>query len=342
MSPAEEFRQIADWCDANHVARDFYGEGELIAGLERKVAGLLGKQAAVFMPTGKMAQAVALRIWTERAGVDRVGLHPTAHPVIHEAESYQALFNIHGVIVGHRLRPLTAADLDAQAQPMACLMVELPLREAGGLLPAWEDLVALRDHAAARALPLHMDGARLWESLPFYERDAATVAGLFQSVYVSLYKGIGGIAGAILAGDADFVAEARLWQKRLGGVVVQLSPMIASIALRFDHRLAMMDALHRRAVDLARSLSRVPGIRIAPEVPATNMMHVYLDAPPERLQSARDAIARAHGVWVVPDARPAEVPGWSLVELTVGDTILELPDADVVVWWRRLLEEARS
>ena len=72
---------------------------------------------------------------------------------------------------------------------------------------------------------MHMDGARLWESAPFYGRSYAEIAALFDTVYVSFYKGVGAIAGAALAGPADFIAEARVWQRRHGGDLVNSTPM---------------------------------------------------------------------------------------------------------------------
>jgi threonine aldolase len=115
-SPAEEFQMLADWSRANGVSHDNYGEGALIEDFERRIAGLTGKAAAVFMPSGVMVQLAAVRIWTERARLDRFGLHPTSHLIGHEREAYQALFGLHGAVVGERLRPMTAADLTPSAR----------------------------------------------------------------------------------------------------------------------------------------------------------------------------------------------------------------------------------
>ncbi len=103
------------------------------------------------------------------------------------------------------------------------MSIELPLRDAGFLLPTWEDLVAFTGRARERGVPVHLDGARLWESQPFYDRPHADIAGLFDSVYVSFYKGLGGIAGAALAGH-DLVAQARIWQARHGGNLFSMLP----------------------------------------------------------------------------------------------------------------------
>ena len=104
------------------------------------------------------------------------------------------------------------------------MAIELPLREAGYLLPPWDELVGLVEAAQARGIPVHLDGARLWESQPFYDRPLAEIAALGDTVYVSFYKGLGGIAGAALVGPADVIAEARHWQHRHGGTLVSVYP----------------------------------------------------------------------------------------------------------------------
>jgi len=182
-----------------------------------------------------------------------------------------------------------------------------------------------------------MDGARLWESRAFYDRPHAEIADGFASVYVSVYKGLGGIAGALLAGDEDFVAEARIWRRRMGGTLFHQSPMIASAAMRLDGRLAQMDGCYARAVSLAEALSGVPGLKINPARPHTNMMHLYFEEPAEAVMDRRDAIAARDGVWLIGGAKPAEVPGWSVSELYVGDTLVALGDDEVVPRIRELL-----
>ena len=104
---AEDFRAVAHWCETNRIEHDEYGEGALVEGFEAKVGTLLGKPAAVFMPSGIMAQLAAVRVWTERARIPRFGMHPTSHLANHEEEAHVALMRLRGVPVGHRLRPRT-------------------------------------------------------------------------------------------------------------------------------------------------------------------------------------------------------------------------------------------
>lgn len=336
-APAAEFARLAAWCEANGVEHDDYGEGELVGGFEQKLAGLLGMPAAVFMPSGIMAQLTAVRLWTEAARLPRFGMHPTSHLLHHESEAYEALLHCHGVPVGHRLRPMTAADLEAVRQPLACAIVELPIREAGGQLPSWAELEALKAAARSRDVRLHMDGARLWESAAFYGRSHAEIAAGFDSVYVSVYKGIGAPAGAVLLGDAGFIDAARLWRRRFGGTLYHLSPMVAAAAMRFDERVALMPALYQRALGLAQALSGIAGLRLNPAVPQANLMHLHFDAPADAVNDARDRIAADSKVWLCNGARPADVPGWSFTELYVGDTLLETADDAVLPLFTRLV-----
>jgi threonine aldolase len=112
--------------------------------------------------------------------------------------------------------------------------------------------------------------------------------------------------------------------------------MIASAAMRLEARLAQMDACYARALSLAAALAEVPGIRVNPATPHTNMMHLYFDAPAETVLERRDEIAERDGVWLIGAARPAEIPGWSVSELYVGDSLVEQANEPVVAGLRAL------
>ena len=181
----------------------------------------------------------------------------------------------------------------------------------------------------------------MWESAAFYERSHAEIAAGFDSVYVSLYKGIGASSGAMLAGDEALIANARLWRRRMGGTLYRMGPVVASAAMRFDERLALMPALYRRTLAFAAGLSGLRGLRVNPAVPQTSMLHLYFDAPAESVMQARDAIAEETGCWLLGGVRAAEVPGWSMTEFSTGDTLLETDDATVLPWFGRLVERLK-
>jgi threonine aldolase len=321
---------------------DRYGEGSLINDFERDVAALLGKEAAVFLPSGTMAQQIALRIWAGRGRTPTIAFHPTCHLEIHEQKGYELLHGLHGRQVGERSRLITLDDLRATPGPLAALLLELPQREIGGQLPPWSDLEAQTAWAHDQGAAVHMDGARLWESGPFYARSYAEIAGLFDSVYISFYKGIGAIAGAALTGPAPFIAEARLWQRRHGGNLVQLYPYVLSARANLRRRLAKFGAYHQRAEAVARVLSAIPGVAVKPDPPQTNMMHVYLQCDAEALLEARSEIARTERVLLFRRLFPTGVPGIAAFELAIGDAAEALTDQEIGEYFKHLMGKARS
>lgn len=301
---------------------DRYGTDGAVAELEAEVAELLGKPAAVFMPSGVMAQQSVLRALADERGTTRVALHGLSHFVRHELN---ALEEVHGLRLEHLTddpRQPRPEDLDAIPGRLAAVALELPLREAGYLLPTWDELVVFSEHAAARGVPLHLDGARLWESAPYLGRSLAEIAALAQTVYVSFYKGLGGPAGAAVAGPADVIATARRWQRRLGGNLFTLMPYAVPARAGLRELVPRMAEFHERAGELAKALSAA-GFRVLPDPPHTNAFRLFAEADAVRLDTAsvehmertRESISAA---WA-----SADVPGWSWTELVVGPTTME-------------------
>ncbi|MCU0266417.1 MAG: beta-eliminating lyase-related protein [Actinomycetia bacterium] len=319
---------------------DRYGEGGEVAALEREVCELLGTEAAAFMPSGVMAQQAALRSWVERSTTDAVAVHALSHFVLHELDALPQLHRLRVQHLTHEPRPATAADLDAIPGPLAAVSIELPLRDAGYLLPTWEELLVLSERARSRGVPLHLDGARLWESQPCYGRPLAEIASLADSVYVSFYKGLGGLAGAALAGPADLVAQARRWRLRHGGTLFTLLPYAVAARHGLATRLPRMPAYFARARELAAGLAALDGVRVLPQPPHTNAFRVFVDVPPDRLEEATVRVMETEGVALAHGWRAAEVPGWAMTELTVGDATLEWAVAEQVAAVRELVSAA--
>ena len=341
--PGAELARIAEWCRTHGWHADRYGDGELIESFEAKIAALLGKPAAAFMVSGTMAQLIALRIWCERAGHFCVAMHPTAHLELHEERAYARLHRLDSILLGPRDRPTLARDLAACHEGPAALLIELPAREIGGRLPGWDELEALAALARERGVKLHLDGARLWEAHAFYApKTLADICALFDSVYVSFYKGIGALAGAMLLGPQDFIAESRIWRRRQGGTLVQLHPFVASAAMRIDAQLAKMPAYRARALALGQALAAIEDLVIDPQPPQVNLFHLHLPARATAVAEARDRLAALEGAWLAQRIAEAQIPGWSTIELYVGDNLLALDDATVVPLYARLLAQARA
>ncbi len=328
-SPAEMYAAMAAWCEANRIEHDVYGSGELIESFEQKIAALLGFEAAVFCISGTMTQVTALRLASGDRANAPVALHPTSHIFVHERGNHQLLGHFAALRVGDPHRPFTAADLEAIPDRLGAVGLEIPMREIGGQVPGWDELEAIKAHCKARGAHLHMDGARLWEAAAGYGRPVAEIAAGFDSVYVSLYKGVGGLGGAMLAGSADFVARASEWFKRKGGNVIHRSPYVVAAAMQFDARMAAMPDYFRRTEFLYEALRAHPEIRVNPVRPAANMLHLHLPVSRERALSIRDELAERHGVWLFNRVNHGVLPDTSYFELYVGDNLLAATDEQV-------------
>jgi threonine aldolase len=341
VSPRQILLDLAAYTPPE-VTTDRYGQGELIAAFEQRIADLLGKPAAVFMPSGTMCQQIALRIWADRRGIRNVAFHPTCHLELHEDKGYQLLHGLHGLLVGDPNRLITLNDLEAIREPLGALLLELPQREIGGQLPSWDALLAQTDWARGQGIPLHLDGARLWECQPFYGRSYAEIASLFDTVYVSFYKTLGGIAGAVLAGPADVIGQARVWQHRHGGTVIQIFPYVLAAQQGLEARLGRIEAYCRKAAEIAEALRAIPQITIVPDPPPTNMMHLFIRADAARLQAAVVDLARETHVRLFRRFAATGLPGYQKAEFVAGDATLDLANDEIVALVQALLERAEA
>lgn len=326
--PADELERVAAYIRANDITPDNYGSGTVVEDFETKVADLFGMEAARYMPSGCMAQPIALRIWAERVGIFETAFHATSHLELHEERGYSALHRLKAHLLGDSARPTLACDLEGLA-PISSLLIELPAREIGGQLPTWDELVELTSAARAKRIRLHLDGARLWEAQAFYDRPFAEICGLFDSVYVSFYKGIGALAGAMLLGPRDFVDEAVQWQRRQGGTLHSALANIVSAKMRLDQQLERMPSYRKRAAEVAAIWNEFEGARTLPEEPQVNMFHLLLEGDSDMLLLARDRAASEHGLWLV---NYLNTEGdRARCEITIGDAALELADDELRV-----------
>lgn len=333
-------RELAAWAEAAGHAEaplDTYGNG-LVEELERRVAEELGFPAAVFFPTGTMAQQVALRCWAGRTGSPVVALHPLAHPEVHEGGAFGAVSGLRTVHPTGAPRLPTAEEVRDHPEPFGTLMLELPLRDAGFVLPTWEELTEVVAAARERDAVVHFDGARLWECTTRFGRGLPEIAGLADSVYVSFYKSLGGMSGAVLAGPEDVMEEARVWRHRYGGLVFQNYPAALSALRGLDVELPRLPAYtaHARVVaDAIREALAEAGTgwsRIHPETPHTHQFQVWLPYEPDVLTAAALAQTEETGTalfrrWFTPAS--GGPPGVAVTELTVNGPGLEWTAKDV-------------
>ncbi|MBM5609135.1 threonine aldolase family protein [Listeria ivanovii] len=321
-----------------NLESDIYGNGAIIENFQTKMAKILGKEEAVFFPSGTMAQQIALRIWADRQENQRVAYHPLSHLEIHEQDGLKELQQIKPILLGEATRLLTIEDIKNLQEPVSSILLELPQREIGGQLPSFEELKEISEYCKARGIALHLDGARLWEVTPFYQKTTEEICALFDSVYVSFYKGIGAIAGAVLAGDADFVQEAKIWKRRYGGDLISLYPYILSADYYFEQRIGMMNSYYQAAKKLAERFNACAGVKTVPEVPVSNMFHVHFEQSINEIEPKLAEIQDETGVGISGNLQE-KLENKSGFEISVGDSVEEIPE-DILVKLFELLEDS--
>jgi threonine aldolase len=335
-APADLFAALAKDCERLGIDEwDTYADGGAVTLLEQQVAELLGRPAAVFFISGTMAQQSMLRVWCERMGSRRVAIQDLSHLLVHELDGPRLMHDLcfESLTVGRHTA--TGEDLRAMTPGLGAALVELPLRDAGCLLPPWEELVELSQTASELGVPLHVDGARLWEAQAHYGRPLAEIAGLADSVYVSFYKGLAGLSGAAVVGETDAMDELREWRQRMGGRLYRMTPYAVSALAGLRDRLPRMGEYLAWARDFAAELGAA-GLRVHPEVPHINTFQVFADSPlpevEERLASLMEReLVQPSGGW-----RATDVPGVSMTEVSCYEAALAFEPATVAAWYAEI------
>jgi len=279
---------------------DVYGEDPAVARLEERAATLLGQEAAVFVPSGTMANLIAFLVHTQPG--DSVILSDTAHSVLFEGGGMAAVAGLLPRTVAGTNGKFTAdqageavMQIDDPHFPQTRLVVvENTTNRGGGVYYTYEETAAIAQLCRERGLKLHCDGARFFNATVASGTLPEKLGALFDSVYFSLSKGLGCPAGAVLAGSEAFIHQARRRRKMLGGGLRQAGVLAAAGLYALDH--GYIDDLaedHRRAARFREGVE-ASGHRI-PQPSPTNMVYVRADDPFASLR----ALA-AEGVLVLP------------------------------------------
>lgn len=235
--------------------------------LQDAVAELLGKEAALFLPSGTMCNQVAFSVHC-RAG-DEIILHQTAHPLLYEAGGAAALIGaVFRPLAGERGR-FTPAQVREALRPAVHYMprsrvvsVEQTANIVGGVCWPLEEVEAVAAAAREAGLAVHMDGARLLNAVVATGTSARAFAAPADSVWIDLTKGLGAPVGAVLAGSRGFIQEAWIHKQRLGGAMRQAGIIAAAGLYALEHHVDRLAEDHERARRLAAGLAELPGITL--------------------------------------------------------------------------------
>ncbi|TDC81308.1 aminotransferase class I/II-fold pyridoxal phosphate-dependent enzyme [Micromonospora sp. KC606] len=284
---------------AAEVGDDVYGEDPTVTALEAEVAALFGHEAALFAPTGSMANQIALQLVVPPG--DELLCDADAHVVTYEIGAAAAYGGI-----SSRTWPATGAELDPDvvagmvrpdgyfAVPTRAIAVEQTHNRGGGAVVPLDTLRALRRVADDNGLALHCDGARIWHAHVADGVPLATYGRLFDTLSVCLSKGLGAPVGSLVVGSAERIARARFLRKRMGGGMRQVGVLAAAGRYALAHHVQRLAVDHAKAARLAEAVAPF-GVLAGPV--RTNIVPLELSKHPTDAKTLA-AAARAEGVLI--------------------------------------------
>jgi threonine aldolase len=281
---------------AAEVGDDVYGEDPTVLSLQDRVAGLLGHEAALFTPTGSMANMLGVRLLAQPG--EEVLCDSVAHIVRAELGAHAAFGAVttrtwtadRGRLDVAQVRDLAAPAGNPFLVSTGVVVVENTHNFGGGTVQPLDQLRALREWADGAGIRLHLDGARIWNAHVATGVPLSAYGTLFDTVAVCLSKGLGAPVGSLVVGPSELITQARWWRKRLGGGMRQVGVLAAAGHYALDRHIERMADDHERASRLAQRLSQVCQGVVTPE---SNM--VVVDLPragltvPQLADKARDA-----------------------------------------------------
>jgi threonine aldolase len=261
------------------------GEDPTTKRLEERVAELLGKDAAVFLPSGTMCNQIALAVHCT-AG-DEILAADSAHVFFSEAGGASSLSRAQTWPVKSDMGLFTAADLKPNLrdhgnryQPRSRLLViEQTANMGGGRIWPLAQLTEVAAAARTHGLSVHMDGARLMNAVVAAGVSAKSFAGPCDSAWIDLSKGLGCPVGGVLAGSKEFIHECWRWKQRIGGAFRQSGIIAAAGLYALDHNVELLAGDHANARRLAQRIAAIPGLTLSNGEPETNIVFFRVDSP---------------------------------------------------------------
>ena len=294
--PVEKMRQAMARAEVGDEQR---GEDPTVNSLCERVATLLGKPAAVFLPSGTMCNAIGFRLHI-RPGGDAVHLHPTSHPIVAEGGAPSALSGAVLAPVAGEGGMFTATALEAALFPAAdryqprsrLVSVEQTTNLAGGRVWPLDQMRVLLEVAGRHGLRTHLDGARLLNAVVASGVPAAEWARGFDTAWIDFSKGLGAPVGAVLAGSTELIEEAWRYKQMMGGALRQAGIVAAGCLWSLDHHVDRLADDHANARILAEGLAGLPAVRLDPDTVDTNIVVFEVADAPTFCQRLEDE----HGV----------------------------------------------
>jgi len=286
------------------VGDDVFEDDPTVNRLQQSTAELLGKEAALFCPSGTMTNQAALHSLTQRG--DEVFLHAEAHILFYEQGGAAVLSQLQlrcfdsddGTLDPDVMDGYVHRDDDVHFAPTRVVCLEDTHNHCGGVVYPLEGIRAVRAFCDRHGLRLHLDGARIWNAHVASGVPLAEIAAPCDTVSVCLSKGLGAPVGSLLAGDATTIARARRARKLYGGGMRQAGIIAAAGLYALEHNIDRMAEDHRRIRHMAATLATVPGLALDLEKVQTNMVYVDTRGTGRKAADLVPLLA-AEGLWAL-------------------------------------------
>jgi threonine aldolase len=273
------------------VGDDVFLEDPTVRLLEERVAALLGKEDALFVPSGTMSNQICVRAHTQLGDelVCEIGCHiynnEQGGAAVLSGVTCRTLEGDYGILDVSQLEDKVRPEADCHQVRTRLVCLENTHNRGGGRVYPLEKIQAIGEWARRNNLVLHLDGARLWNAIVASGIPAQEWAEPFDSVSVCFSKGLGAPVGSALAGDREFVRKARRIRKQFGGGMRQAGVIAAGALYAMEHHVDRLADDHRNARIIAGAIAEVPGLRLDPPEVETNLIWVQVDPD---LGTARD------------------------------------------------------
>jgi threonine aldolase len=291
---------------AAELGDDVFHEDPTVNRLEERVAALLGKEAALFVPSGTMSNQICIKAHTQPG--DELICDSTCHIYNYEAGGPAVLSSVMCRTIDGDYGVLDVSQLDGKIRPVNDHLVRTRIvclenthNRGGGKVYPLEKVQAISEWTHRHGLILHLDGARLWNAVVATGVPAKTWAGLCDSVSVCFSKGLGAPVGSALAGSRDFVTKARRVRKLFGGGMRQAGVLAAAALYAVEHHVDRLADDHRNARVFAQAVADTPGLRLTPPEVDSNIVIFQVDPDLGTAQEVADVL-KARGVLVIATA----------------------------------------
>lgn len=343
LSPNEYLKKLQEINNSKPIEPDFYGNGGATKLIEEEFAKITGKEKAIYLPTGTMANQLAIKLLNENN--TKVIVPENAHIYRDEADAAQSVHGQRLIPVGKGKPYFDLADLKSAIDytnnnevfnsGLGTVVIENPVRRADGAFVPIDTIKEISNYCKENNYKMHLDGARIHLASAFNNISLSEYASYFDTVYISLYKYLNASGGAILCGDAKIIDQISHQIKILGGTVFQ-SWNNTSIALHY------LNGINERWTEVVKTsqkmiaeLNKIEGISIKSLENGTNIHDLTLSSDIS-LKKLAVFLYNEHNIWL------GRANGKEIVKFTVNESLLTRDFYDILNAWKKGIEQARK